>query len=129
MLTEFRNYQDGVMPAGPGARELTEFFSSVDGDLTDHAGTAPNVLTSDQQVLNLLGKRAGALHLGLANYCWFTDPSRAMASERGPGLFELGADAVGLDSGVRRLPDPGGLLARRHVVTAAIVAADDDSDA
>ena len=25
-LTEFRNYQDGIMPAGPGARELTEFF-------------------------------------------------------------------------------------------------------
>ena len=78
VLTEFRNYQDGVMPAGPGARELTEFFSSVDGDLSDHAGTAPNVLASDQQVLNLLGKRAGALHLGLANYCWFTDPSRAL---------------------------------------------------
>jgi len=78
VLTEFRNYQDGVMPAGPGARELTEFFSSVDGDLADHAGTAPNVLASDQQVLNLLGKRAGALHLGLANYCWFTDPSRAL---------------------------------------------------
>ncbi len=50
----------------------------VDGDLTDHAGAAPNVLASDQQVLNLLGKRAGVLHLGLANYCWFTDPSRAL---------------------------------------------------
>ena len=79
VLTEFRNYQDGVMPAGPGARELTEFFSSVDGDLSGHAGTSPNVLASDQQVLNLLGKRAGALHLGLANYCWFTDPSRHCA--------------------------------------------------
>ncbi|WP_281180097.1 hypothetical protein [Nocardia amamiensis] len=24
VLTEFRNYQQGIMPAGPGARELTE---------------------------------------------------------------------------------------------------------
>ena len=39
VLTEFRNYQDGVMPAGPGARELTEFFATVDGDLAGHAGT------------------------------------------------------------------------------------------
>src|SRR6266702_3276016 len=94
VLTEFRNYQDGVMPAGPGARELTEFFSSVDGDLADHAGTAPNVLASDQQVLNLLGKRAGALHLGVANYCWFTDPSRALclklAGTRGAGKPLIG---------------------------------------
>jgi hypothetical protein len=29
-------------------------------------------------VLNLLTKRVGALHLGHANYCWFTDPSRAL---------------------------------------------------
>ena len=27
---------------------------------------------------NLLSKRAKALHLGPANYCWFTDPSRAL---------------------------------------------------
>jgi hypothetical protein len=29
-------------------------------------------------VLNLLTKRARTLHLGPANYCWFTDPSRAL---------------------------------------------------
>ena len=27
ILAEFRNYQQGIMPAGPGARELTEFFA------------------------------------------------------------------------------------------------------
>ncbi len=26
----------------------------------------------------MLAKRAGTLHLGAANYCWFTDPSRAL---------------------------------------------------
>ncbi|MFD8817470.1 hypothetical protein ACFV23_39810 [Streptomyces sp. NPDC059627] len=29
-------------------------------------------------MLNLLTKRAKVLHLGPANHCWFTDPSRAL---------------------------------------------------
>ena len=33
---------------------------------------------NDRDILNLLSKRANALHLGPANYCWFTDPSRAL---------------------------------------------------
>jgi hypothetical protein len=100
VLTEFRNYQDGVMPAGPGARELTEFFASVDSDLTDHAGAAPNVLASDQQVLNLLGKRAGVLHLGLANYCWFTDPSRALCLKLA-GTPSAGKPLIGMCDSAR----------------------------
>ena len=78
VLTEFRNYQNGIMPAGPGARELTEFFDAVDADLASHETTAPRVVASDQHVLNLLSKRARVLHLAAANYCWFTDPSRAL---------------------------------------------------
>ncbi len=78
VLAEFRNYQAGVMPAGPGARELTEFFGAVDGDLASDTTTTPNVIASDQHVLNLLSKRAQVLHLAAANYCWFTDPSRAL---------------------------------------------------
>jgi hypothetical protein len=75
---EFRNYQQGIRPAGPGARELTEFFAHVDGGL-DPAGTSgPKVQRSDREVLNLLSKRANTLHLGVANYCWFTDPSQAL---------------------------------------------------
>ena len=39
--TEFRNYQQGILPAGPGARELTEFFAHIDGKLaTLDAGAA-----------------------------------------------------------------------------------------
>ena len=30
---EFQNYQAGIMPAGPGARELTDFFASIDAGL------------------------------------------------------------------------------------------------
>jgi len=73
---EFRNYQQGVLPAGPGARELTAFFAHIDGKLTTLG--APKIQSSDRDVLNLMTKRAHTLHLGTANYCWFTDPSKAL---------------------------------------------------
>jgi hypothetical protein len=76
--TEFRNYQQGILPAGPGARELTEFFAHIDGKLTTGQAEPPKTQRSDREVLNLITKRAQALHLGAANYCWFTDPSRAL---------------------------------------------------
>jgi hypothetical protein len=75
---EFRNYQQGIMPTGPGARELTEFFAHIDGKLTPTEAASPKIQRSDQEVLNLLTKRAKTLHQGAANYCWFTDPSRAL---------------------------------------------------
>lgn len=76
VLAEFRNYQQGILPAGPGARSLTDFFASIDGKPGQTA--APKAQRSDRDVLNLLSKRAKVLHLGPANYCWFTDPSRAL---------------------------------------------------
>ncbi len=75
---ELRNYQQGIMPAGPGARELTEFFAHIDGKLAGSGPGAPRTQASDRDILNLITKRARALHLGTANYCWFTDPSRAL---------------------------------------------------
>jgi len=78
VLAEYRSYQNGIMPAGPGAHELTAFFASIDEDLAGHETAAPRVVASDQHVLNLLSKRAQVLHLAPANYCWFTDPSRAL---------------------------------------------------
>jgi len=77
VLAEFRNYQHGILPAGPGARDLTEFFAGVDAALTQ-SPEAPKVQDNDREVLALLSRRAGTLHLGVANYCWFTDPSRAL---------------------------------------------------
>lgn len=78
VLAEFRNYQQGILPAGPGARSLTEFFASVDADLNTQSAAAPKVQHNDRDILNLLSKRANVLHVGPANYCWFTDPSRAL---------------------------------------------------
>jgi hypothetical protein len=75
---EFRNYQNGIMPAGPGARELTGFFARVDATPGTADAHAAKVQRSDREILSLLTKRASVLHLGTANYCWFTDPSRAL---------------------------------------------------
>jgi len=75
---EFRNYQNGIMPAGPGARELTDFFASIDAGLDPAEAPAAKVQRSDREIRSLLTKRASVLHLGTANYCWFADPSRAL---------------------------------------------------
>ena len=78
VLAEFRNYQQGILPAGPGARSLAEFFATIDAELNTEATAAPKIQRNDRDILNLLSKRAKVLHLGPANYCWFTDPSRAL---------------------------------------------------
>ena len=83
VLAEFRNYQQGILPAGPGARSLTEFFATIDTDPNTKATAAPKIQRNDRDILNLLSKRATALHLGPANYCWFTDPSRALCLKLG----------------------------------------------
>lgn len=77
LLAEYRNYQHGVMPSGPGARNLVEFFTSVDGELGT-VDTAPSVWGSDEEIRAMLSARARTLHLGTANYCWFTDPGKAL---------------------------------------------------
>ncbi|MFI7020722.1 site-specific integrase [Streptomyces sp. NPDC050164] len=77
-LQAFRDYQNGKRPAGPGARELLTFFRSVEDELGELPITIPVIKHSDQEVITLLGRRAGALHLGIANYCWFLDPDKAL---------------------------------------------------
>jgi len=69
---EFLNYQQGIMPAGPGARELTEFFAHVDSQLTPADAGNVKVQRSDREILSLLTKRASTLHLGTANFCWLS---------------------------------------------------------
>ncbi|MFF7941479.1 site-specific integrase [Nocardia gamkensis] len=78
VLTELQNYRNGILPAGPGARNLIDFFTSIDTDPDTEPAAAPKIQRNDRDILNLLSKRAKTLHLGVANYCWFTDPSRAL---------------------------------------------------
>jgi hypothetical protein len=56
--SQLRNYQQGIMPAEPGARELTEFFAHVDGKVAAGDPKAPTTQASDRDVLNLMTKRA-----------------------------------------------------------------------
>jgi hypothetical protein len=76
-LQAFRDFQEGRQPAGPGARDLVSFFKSVESELLQNAA-APQIKHGDQEVINLLSQRAGTLHLGIANYCWFIDPDKAL---------------------------------------------------
>lgn len=78
VLAEFRNYQQGLMPAGPGARELIDLFAHIDAKLDTLEPGPPKTQISDRDMLDLLTKRANTLHLAPANYCWFADPSRAL---------------------------------------------------
>lgn len=77
-MAEYERHLQGVQPSGPGARDLVRVFQSVDGAIATENGTPPNVIPADQQVRTMLTKRSATLHLGAANYCWFTDPSRAL---------------------------------------------------
>ncbi|MGA5420553.1 site-specific integrase [Streptomyces lavendulocolor] len=77
-LQAFRDFQQGRQPAGPGARDLVSFFKSVEHELALQDTAAPQIKHGDQEVINLLSQRAGTLHLGIANYCWFIDPNKAL---------------------------------------------------
>ncbi|MFD5650570.1 site-specific integrase [Streptomyces sp. NPDC127039] len=79
ILTDvYRDYQRGIMPSGPGARDLISLFTSVDGRLHELIELAPQLVDSDQEVVAMLTARAHTLHLGTANYCWFIDPAKAL---------------------------------------------------
>src|SRR6266536_4867264 len=57
-------------------------------------------LRADRDVLNLLSKRAGTLHLGIANYCWFADPARALCLKLA-GTPDAGKPLAGLCDSAR----------------------------
>ncbi|MFG2876982.1 hypothetical protein ACGFYU_18635 [Streptomyces sp. NPDC048337] len=76
--TAFREFQAGIMPSGPGARDVIAAFTHVDAALADHQAGEPKVLGSDRQLVNLLRSQSQFLHAGAANYCWFKDPHKAL---------------------------------------------------
>jgi hypothetical protein len=78
VAAEYEQFTQGVMPSGPGATKLIEFLGAVDGKLGQHAEHTPNVLLSDRPVHLMLARRAKTLHLGIANYCWYEDPDKAL---------------------------------------------------
>ncbi|UUU38449.1 hypothetical protein [Streptomyces sp. NBC_00162] len=74
----FRDFQAGIMPSGPGARDVIATFTHVDAALKDHSAGEPKTMDSDRQLVNLLRHQAQYLHVGTANYCWFKDPHKAL---------------------------------------------------
>lgn len=76
-VAAFRDYQHGILPTGPGARALIERFAHVDAAL-HQPPSEPAVLATDRRLENLLRQQADVLHVGAANFCWFTDPTKAL---------------------------------------------------
>lgn len=77
-IAAWRDFKEGRMPAGPGAPTLIAAFAHVDEQLTDSPPGPAHVLAAEQQLVNLLRPHAGRLHVGVANYCWFRDPAKAL---------------------------------------------------
>lgn len=73
----YQQYLAGVMPTGPGARDLIAAFRHIDDQLQTPTAS-PTVLDNERRIENLLRQRAKTLHVGVANFCWFTDPSKAL---------------------------------------------------
>ncbi|MFF4329907.1 integrase [Streptomyces sp. NPDC001591] len=73
----YESYRQGELPSGRGARDLIAAFRAVDDELAAHE-TQPPVLADDRRLERLLKTRAKTLHVGAANYCWFTDPKKAL---------------------------------------------------
>lgn len=74
----FRQFQNGQMPAGPGADRLTEAFRGVERELAGHEPGPVRVTGTDRQAELLLKAKAATLHQAAANYCWFDDPGQAL---------------------------------------------------
>lgn len=76
-VAAYHDYQRGILPAGHGARDLIAAFTAVDKDRARH-DPGPVTVIDDRRVEQLLKATAKALHVGVANYCWFTDPAKAL---------------------------------------------------
>lgn len=76
-VAAYHDYRHGVLPSGKGARELLSCFEAVDRVLADH-DAGPVTVIDDRRVERLLRAKAETLHVGVANYCWFSDPRKAL---------------------------------------------------
>ncbi|MET9695265.1 hypothetical protein ABZY81_44105 [Streptomyces sp. NPDC006514] len=65
------------MPSGQGARGLIGAFKAVDQALARH-DAGPVTVIDDRRVERVLKVKAKTLHLGVGNYCWFSDPGKAL---------------------------------------------------
>jgi hypothetical protein len=76
-VAAYEDYRRGILPAGNGARDLIRAFQAADRILAAHDPGAVTVV-DDRRVERVLKARAKTLHIGAGNYCWFSDPSKAL---------------------------------------------------
>ncbi|MBT8163845.1 hypothetical protein, partial [Arthrobacter sp. GN70] len=76
-VAAYEDYRRGVLPSGAGARDLITTFKTVDQTLEEHE-TGPVTVIDDRRVERILKTKAKTLHLGVGNYCWFSDPRKAL---------------------------------------------------
>lgn len=76
-VAAYEDYQRGILPAGKGARDLLAAFKVVDQVLT-RQDPGPVTVIDDRRVERVLKVKAKTLHIGVGNYCWFSDPSKAL---------------------------------------------------
>lgn len=76
-IAAYQNYQQGVLPTGAGARDLIAAFTAADQALAQH-DPGPVTVIDDRRVERVLKAKAESLHVGVGNYCWFSDPSKAL---------------------------------------------------
>lgn len=76
-VAAYEDYQRGILPAGKGARDLLAAFTAVDQALDRH-DPGPVTIIDDRRVERVLQAKAKTLHTGAGNYCWFSDPGKAL---------------------------------------------------
>lgn len=76
-VAAYEDYQRGILPSGQGARDLIGAFKAVDQALERH-DAGPVTVIDDRRVERVLKAKAKTLHVGVGNYCWFSDPSKAL---------------------------------------------------
>lgn len=88
-LAAYHDYKNGVLPAGRGARDLANAFDAADRLLARHE-PGPVTVVDDRRVEQVLKAKAASLHLGVGNYCWFSDPAKALCLQMAgtPGATE-----------------------------------------
>ncbi|MER5891104.1 hypothetical protein ABT160_45450 [Streptomyces sp. NPDC001941] len=76
-VAAYEDYQRGILPSGQGARALIGAFKTVDQILERH-DAGPVTVIDDRRVERVLKAKARTLHIGIGNYCWFSDPGKAL---------------------------------------------------
>ncbi|MFJ9683720.1 hypothetical protein ACIRP2_37730 [Streptomyces sp. NPDC101194] len=80
-VAAYEDYQRGILPSGQGARDLIVAFKTVDQILERH-DAGPVTVIDDRRVEHVLKAKAKTLHIGIGNYCWFSDPGKALPETR-----------------------------------------------